>query len=238
MTERRYDETEVARILEGASEAAALPAPREERGAPAAPAAGLTLAELQAIAREVGIDPAAVSRSAAALEVRERSTVQLRRWSGVTLGVSRSVPLPRPLTDEEWGRLVSLLRETFDATGTVWGEGSLREWRNGRLIVAVEEGPDGAMLRLRTRREGWETVPTVGAFGVGMSLVVVLAGLVDGNVGGMLPGAAALAAMGVGAWGYGFVALRGWARERLHQFGRVAEEAVLTAGEPPVGRTG
>lgn len=234
MTERRYSETEVAEILDAATREArqALPVAGESgKGEP-----GLTLAQLQEIAREVGIAPDAVARGAAALEVRRSSEEQLRRFSGVPIGASRSVLLPRGMTEEEWGRFVSLLRQTFDAAGKVSEQGDLREWRNGNLSVTLSPEGNGARLAMRTRRQGWEALPAAGSMGVGMSLVVALAGFMKGDVSDTLPGAMALLAMGGGAWTYGFVALRSWARERLAQFGVVAEEASqVTAREslPP-----
>lgn len=229
MTERRYTESEMAEILEAATRERprALPAGEEGSGA----GAGLTLAQLQDIAREVGIDPGAVARGAAALEVRRASGLQLRRFSGVPIGASGTIPLARALTDGEWERLVARLRETFDATGTVTAQGGLREWRNGNLRVALEPAGAGARIRFQTRRSGWEALPAAGGMSVGMSLVVLLAGVVEGNVPGMLPGAAALLAMGAGAWSFGFVTLRRWARERLAQFGVLGEEAAAMAGE-------
>jgi hypothetical protein len=65
MTDRRYNDDEVAAICERASKAehANLPASAE--------AGGLTLAALQEIGREVGISPDAVSRAARSLDLRE-----------------------------------------------------------------------------------------------------------------------------------------------------------------------
>lgn len=238
MTDRRYSEDEVAEIFDSATREArrALPGPGE--GATAE--AGLTLDQLQQIAGEVGIAPEAVARGAAALEVRRSSTEQLRRFSGVPIGASRGLRLPRTMTDDEWGRFVSLLRETFDAEGKVSVQGELREWRNGNLAVTLSPEGDGARLGMRTRRQGWEALPAAGGASVGMSLVVALAGFVKGDVSETLPGAVALLTMGTGAWTYGFLALRSWARERLEQFrglGRVAAE-VTSAGALPPGASG
>ncbi|HSG49112.1 MAG TPA: hypothetical protein VLA43_14930, partial [Longimicrobiales bacterium] len=167
MTERRYTEAEVAEIFESATRDARRALPGADGSGEATD--GLTLAQLQEIAGEVGISPEAVARGAAALEVRRASDIQLRRMSGVPIGVSRTVPLARSMTQEEWERLVARLRQTFDATGTVTVHGGLREWRNGNLRVALEPDGDGARLRLQTRREGWESLPVAGGIGMGMS---------------------------------------------------------------------
>jgi hypothetical protein len=62
MSERRYNDEEVAAIFERASETelTALPAPAEGRG--------LTLAALQDIGREVGISPESISLAARSLD--------------------------------------------------------------------------------------------------------------------------------------------------------------------------
>ena len=58
MTNRRYTDDEVAAIFRAATEGS------ESRALPDASAGGLTLTDLQSIAREVGISPDAVSRAA------------------------------------------------------------------------------------------------------------------------------------------------------------------------------
>lgn len=235
MTERRYSEAEMAEILETATrESRALPAAGEGRDEGST---GFTLVQLQEIAREVGISPEAVALGAAALDLRRDSVETVRRLSGVPIGVSRSVRLNREMSEEEWGRFVSLLREAFDAPGRVSAQPGLREWRNGNLVVTLTPEEEGARLGLRTRRQGWESLPVVGGLTVGMSLAVTVAGVMKGDVAGTLPGATVLLMMGVGSWTYGFVALRSWARRRAEQFRRLAEEAGLVTAEGGGGRS-
>src|SRR5688572_7256765 len=109
--ERRFDQSEVAAILERATM-------RDEPGRQrVATSDGLTLAQLQDIGREVGIAPDAIAESAYMLDAGgPRAT---RGFLGLPLRVERVVPLPRRLTDEEWERLVVDLREIFDARGRV-----------------------------------------------------------------------------------------------------------------------
>ena len=232
MTERRFTESEIQEIFEAATRNPRRALPSGEAGGDSP--GGLTLAELQEIAGEVGISPEAVARGAAALEAQRGADVQVRRTGGVPLGVSRTVPLARSMTREEWERLVSRLRQTFDATGTVTHQEGLMEWRNGNLRVALEPDGDGARLRLQTRRAGWEALPVAAGLGMGMSVVVLMAGVMGGDLADKLPGAAALLAMGGGAWSYGYVALRRWARTRLAQFGLVAEEVAAAVSETPL----
>ena len=62
MTERRYDDDEVAAIFARAADA------RQVGGHPAAPSSGMTLQELQDIGREAGLSPESVARAAATLD--------------------------------------------------------------------------------------------------------------------------------------------------------------------------
>src|SRR5262249_2709437 len=117
MTERRYDDNEIAAIFSEASkEDPQLPAPRSSRDA------GLTLGQLQEIGREAGISPEAVARAARSLDTRPASAV--RRFLGLPIGVERTVSLGRWLTEAEWERLVVRLRDVFDARGNMSSHGN------------------------------------------------------------------------------------------------------------------
>src|SRR5262249_60016969 len=123
--DRRYNDKEIAAIFRAASEAAS----REEPSHDVVPAdEGLTLTDLQAIGREVGIAPDAVAQAARALDTRVGTGA--RTLLGLRIGVSRTVNLNRRLTDEEWERLVVQLRDVFNARGRTRADGSLRQWTN------------------------------------------------------------------------------------------------------------
>lgn len=125
MTERRYDEQEVAEIFGRATEAQRALAPQLPSGE------RLTLVELQEIGRQVGVTADAVADAARSLD---RHEPRFRRsFLGLTIGVGRTVALDRRITTEEWERLVVVLRETFDARGSARSEGGLRQWTNGNL---------------------------------------------------------------------------------------------------------
>jgi len=157
MAARRYTEQEVRKILELAT---------SDRGvsAPASPASGLTLTEIQSIGAEVGIDSALVARAAAALD--DHPDIQTREVLGVPFATGMALALPRALTEEEWDQLVAELRSTFRATGRVRSEGSYKEWRNGNLHAAVERAPSGYRFRISTRKGNAAPVAGLGALGV------------------------------------------------------------------------
>src|ERR1043166_1481093 len=119
MTERRFNEAEIAAIFERAAVA------QQTRQHQLPSLEGMTLTELQEIGREVGISSELVAQAAKAIELGGRPTS--RRFLGLPVGVGRTVDLDRTLSDDEWERFVVDLRETFDARGTVRREGSLRQ---------------------------------------------------------------------------------------------------------------
>lgn len=146
MTDRRYSDTETAAIFRVATE-------RPETGVPQPSGLdGLTLRELQAIGREVGLSDDAIERAVHVLEVRE--SAESRRLLGLPVGVERRVKLPHRLSDAEWERLVVQLRDVFGARGITGSDGSLRQWTNGNLYVLDEPTADGHRLRLGSLHGG------------------------------------------------------------------------------------
>jgi len=149
MTEhRRYDEDEVRRIFELASEEGTPPGGSDGSGRSLAPE-GMTLSELQAIGREVGIAEGAVARAAAHVRA-DIGLVPRTRIAGVPIAVGRTVNLPGRLSEEAWELLVVDLRRTFQAPGHTYSEGSLRQWTNGNLQIMLEPTEAGYQLRMRT----------------------------------------------------------------------------------------
>jgi len=214
--ERRYTDDEVAEILDRATESPT----GSSLGSPSA--TGMTLAELQDIGNEVGIPKDAIARAAASLDRPLPDAIAHRTFLGTTVGVGRSVDLPRPLTDEEWNRLVVDLRMTFDAKGKIRQEGAFRQWTNGNLQALLEPTASGERLRLRTVKGS-----AMPGMGVGGAMMVGAA------IGGMIAfftGTAAaavdlsmLAATGAALFGYARIPLPNWARTREQQMEDVIE---------------
>src|SRR5262245_501835 len=111
MTERRYREDEVREIFELAASRKVLDP--ISRGS----AQGMTLAEIQSIGSEVGLEPDRLARAAATLDTRPIRPAR-KSW-GMPIEVGRVVPLSRDLTDQEWEQLVTELRSTFAARGKI-----------------------------------------------------------------------------------------------------------------------
>jgi hypothetical protein len=231
VSERRYTEDEVARILERAAEA---PLPDVRDPSISGASRGLTLADLQAIGGDVGIPAAAIARAAEALGVAE-STSSVRTVFGLPLRVTHTVELGRRLSDDEWERLVVDLRETFDARGRVTSHGSLREWTNGNL-QALLEPTDGGGHRLRLRTFKGNALGRIvgGVMMMGASATMLLVAAQASAFGdtGMVAALATLGLAGAGMFGAGALRLPAWARTRRQQMDALAARAAARGPEP------
>jgi hypothetical protein len=222
--QKRYNEQEIAEILERATSEDPV------TGAASPSGGGLTLPQLQEIGGEVGISPARIADAARAVGSREGASLE-KRYLGTPRSVSRIVPLKRPLTDDEWNRLVVDLRETFDAVGTVKVHGPLRSWNNGNLQVHVE--PDGDAYRVRMKTTKGSTGPLTATAAsltlMGMLLLMSTTSAGAGTWGLLMP--AAFITAGLGQLAYVRAMLPGWARTRATQMEGLAERLQLPEEE-------
>jgi hypothetical protein len=223
--ERRYTDDEVAEIIQAASTPVV---PREEPADPASPR-GLTLAELQEIAREVGIPPDRIAQAAAALD-RRQPPLPRRTDFGMPVSASHIVEIPRPLTDREWSFVLADLRETFRAWGNEGSQGETRMWWNNNLHAIVEPTQTGYRLRLGTLKADGFAMNRVGMVAIAMSIVVAFA--LGGDTAG-LPPMLAIASMGAGAIAFNALRLPRWARLRERQMQEIAERTLALLGSAP-----
>jgi hypothetical protein len=221
MTERRYTEQEMTTIFHVAAEApSTLPHDLSR-------ADGLTLADLQAIGREVGISPDSVAHAAQTLEVRQSGGS--RTFLGLPIGVERRVTLRRRLTGEEWEQLVVQLRDVFKARGRTETKGSLRQWTNNNLYVLLEPTPTGDRLRLGSLHGGAVASIKLGLVNLGLMAVLAIANLLGahltsaGTIVGLLAGGLVLFANGA-------LRLPGWASLRGRQMEALAAQLALPPG--------
>lgn len=221
MADRRYNDKEIAAIFRAATEGPQNPQ-RE-----AAPEEGLTLTDLQAIGREVGISPAAVAQAAQALDIRQGSAS--RTLFGLPIGVARTVNLNRRLSDQEWEQLVVQLREVFNARGTTRSDGSLRQWTNGNLQVLLEPTDTGHRLRFRTLHGAARASIGAGFAALAVTATVAISSAIAGTLGDALPGIVFLLATGVAMIVGGALRLPRWARLR----GRQMDALAAQIADPP-----
>jgi hypothetical protein len=226
MSERRYSEDEVAEIFEQATEA------QKVAVRPSHPGEGLTLAELQAIGRDVGIPPELVARAARSLGAAG-APLDRQKLLGLPIRVGHTVELDRPLTDAEWQQLVVDLRETFDARGKLKDDGPFKQWTNGNLEVLLEPTPTGQRLRMRTLKGNATGMILGGGAMLGFATVVLIDMLVTGTLADRYVGLVTIVAMGLGLLVPPMVQLPRWARLRKRQMEGVAERLALLAGSGP-----
>lgn len=239
--ERRYDEDEVRRILDLATRAEASARPTT------AAAGGLTLADLQEIAGEVGIPAPLVARAAAELDRQGPAAAPGAalaapggprphpRVLGLPMGVEHEVRLPRNLTDEEWGGLVLDLRRTFAAAGRADSMGSVREWRNGNLHVAVVPDGEEARLTMGTQKGSFRQMAVGGSFLLTFAVVLLVVMVLTGEMeAGAIVAPAVLGSIGLALLGVNAAGLPPWAHRRARQFEEIGERArALTEGDAP-----
>ena len=224
VVERKYREEEVRKILEIATS--------DRSTASAAPGSGsLTLAEIQGIADEVGIDAQAVARAAAAID--KPSTVQSRNSLGAPVEVGITIPLSRPLSDDEWQRLVAELQATFRARGKVTQQGGVREWRRGNLHAVVGPASTGYRLTLGTIKGNAAGVTAIGVSGILASAATWTAHFVISDPTSLVA-PILFGAVGVGALVANWLRLPPWARQREAQMNHIASliPSIITP-EPP-----
>jgi hypothetical protein len=226
MTERRYNEAEVAAIFRRATEARETGGQRQLSSGDE----GMTLAQLQDIGRDVGVSPEVIADAAHRIDRAGLATS--RQWFGLPIGVGRTIELERRLTDDEWERLVVDLRETFDARGVVRREGSLRQWTNGNLQALLEPTATGQRVRLRTIKGDSRSMIAAGLAAFGIGAVGAALQLMQGEFGDvsvMIMVAMAGATMAT----LGAIRLPGWARIRRQQMEAIAERLALAQKSPP-----
>jgi hypothetical protein len=218
MTDRRYSEEEVARIFKQAAEAQQTARRQLPSGE------GMTITDLEAIGREVGIPSELVVQAARALD--RSGAAEYPGYFGFRIRVGRTVDLDRRLTDDEWERLVVDLRETFDARGTVRTDGSLRQWTNGNLQALLEPTTTGHRLRLKTLNGNARNFMAAGLASVGVLGGVFVASILSvgsASIAEFIP----MAIVGAGLFVLGAARLPRWAQTRARQMEGVAARLTL-----------
>ena len=219
--ERRLSDAEVTAVLRRATDDSAQQ--------------GLTAAQVQEIARDVGLAPDAVRRALADAASGALRPAELERSLGVPVGANKDVMLPGVLSDASWDVLVSTMRATFNAHGKEIRTGVVREWRNGNLRVAVEPTPAGHRLRMSTHKQGALRAPLVGSAAMLMYGGSLAAAATTTGKPALMMLAAIPAVLGAGLATWPFLSLPKWARARSEQFDLIAREAAalcIVAHEP------
>lgn len=218
MAERRYSDDEVREIFARATEV------QHRNAAARTGSEGMSLVQLEEIAREAGIAPELVS--AAARELDQPQPAPLPTVLGLPVGVGRSVALPRALSDQEWERLVVRLRDTFNARGIIETQGRFRTWRNGNLQVLVEPTDEGDRVRFRTVKGDTRALVSAGLAMSAVSAVTVLVASFTGaeQLARALASLGSVGVIGVSLTVAGLLRLPGWRRVRQRQMDELADQ--------------
>lgn len=116
---RRFTEADTDAILRRTAELAS--------GTDAAPQSrGLTVDEMEALAREAGLSPELVRR--AAREVSLRSSLQPSPWTGGPRRLALERVIPGELTEAAWEAIVGEVQRTLGMPGFVSKVGRTRTW--------------------------------------------------------------------------------------------------------------
>jgi hypothetical protein len=218
MTERRFSDDEVARIFARATEI------QKDESRALVRTEGMSLAELQAIGKEAGIDAALIAQAARAVD--QPAPPKVPAVIGIPIGVARTVQLDRRLTDDEWESLVVRCREVFEARGKVESHGSFRQWTNGNLQILLEPAGETHRLRFKTTRGESRGMVAAGASMIAAASVVALVGSLTGTMSfvEVLASGMPVALGGVGMLVAGLLRLPSWRRKRDEQFETLASE--------------
>jgi hypothetical protein len=223
---RRYNEKQVGSLIQRATELHEERTGESERG--------LTLAEIEKIAAELGL-PVQDMRTAA-LEMESEATGDSgldRRFS-----VSQALVVDGEMTEDQWSEFLLELRSFTGRSGTVTDIGKAREWTH-----YLGEGSDGVNFT-RTQvlvqpKKGQTSVQIQDHFGIGRLFYPI--GFVTGAVGMLIIGEAGLSqlaffaelpaivgfsatALSAGAGVYGaHLAVKAWAAKKKERLGVLAE---------------
>lgn len=228
-SDRRFTDQEVALVLQRAAEL------EEQRSLGTTSARGLTLRELHEIAREVGLSAEVIDQAVTAVRAGIRPRGILLLGAPLTNKLVRGVP--GRLDEEALQRLVRLIEEHVDATGTVtealgtvrWTsvsrghkfdrttQISLSSTRDETQIQVVQRYPDGLRAILHFLPGAWG-----GMLGAGVAASVGIAPLA---VIGATVGAAVVGA------GIGRTIWQTIARRSEREVERISTHLVTAAGE-------
>lgn len=234
MTERHFADRDVAMILHRAAEL-------DSKSMEGREARGLSAADLEDIAREVGIDPTMIGRAIRELDGRRGPST--RGLLGPPPVNQEIRVVPRELGQDTIRRIMRLVDEETPAQGVI-GEalGSVRWSSADRFLsrqVSVEPSAGETLIRVEERysdrfRGALHGIPT--AYGLFAGLVVGLELLGGLGAGVILAGIAGASAFGIarGAWS----AISRRSGRRVRALSEVLQGAADTArGGPEEGRS-
>ncbi|WP_412068413.1 hypothetical protein [Rubrivirga sp. IMCC43871] len=198
---------------------------------------GLTLAELQAIGREAGLDPDHVAAAVAEMHLLPDAEPVL--VSGVDVTPRRSRVLPVELSDEMWEQYVARLRRTFGTKGVPSQVGRIREWQSqpgSMLHVVAEPVTGGTRITIESSKAAFVRSGNGPNHGLIPALVIAVVMSALFGFGDFEPLVwilpVLITALGVAFW-FGMRAhLARWTETRAGQFEALLDQFELIARDP------
>jgi hypothetical protein len=177
---RLYDEKEVGKLLKRATEL------QREDGSGALPAGGMSLAELEEIAAEAGIDPRHLRRAAAEIASGAAEPEGWEHITGEQLTLVREAVVPGELDQDGFERVVGAIQRTAREHGQpsllgrtlTWQAETAGKTRTIQVTVTARQGETHirAEERLHQMASGIVVGTTVGGgVGVGMGVGLPIA---------------------------------------------------------------
>jgi hypothetical protein len=190
--EPRFDEGQVAEILRRSAEL-------QLAADPSTSLPGMSLAELQRVAAEVGLDPELVAR--AAREIQAAAVEALDSGSGSSVLLDQT--LAGSLTEEQWEDVVTELRrlsgkqgkETVSGASSVW----VGNWEVANITLTVSKRGNSSRLQMLLDMSGGRVLFWMGGSLATLALTAVLGGLMSHS--GHGPAATAATVFGVAGGG-------------------------------------
>lgn len=215
MTPERYSDDEMALIIR---RAAMLQAADEGEGH--------SLAEIQAIAAQVGIPPELVVQVAAELPTQPPPGSVARTLLGPAATYIAAGDVPAVVSPGSYSELVTALRATAGRLGRASELGRSLEWRasaaNSELTVTVVPRADATHVRVEGNYEGWRRLPYWATV-----VIAGVLGLAAAEAGPVIAASVALGAL-AGGWAV--------ARAMWGVFARRLERRVMTLRDATLDR--
>jgi hypothetical protein len=225
-SKRRYSEKEISAILKIAAQHQASAGQDEVSANP-----GMTLAQIEEIASQVGIDPRHVQEAAEALDRGEDHDRSFHLW-GAPLTIEFERIVEGEVTEENWSAVVEEIRSCLGIIGQANRVGASFEWTGGEMdLTHVTVTPRGGQTKIHIIGKVSGSAGLI--YGLSASFGVSAAVILPVVMTGMLPVALAASAAIVGgtllSTRHGFGAL---ARKRERTLKNLLQRLESVVAEP------
>lgn len=226
---RIYSDTEISRIIKRAAEL------QQETGRRDAGGRGISIAELEQMALELGLDPAHIRQAVAELGSGDDSHSKFSLL-GRTLIEARRLAKGE-MSEREWEKMVQEVRRTFGFTGETGKLGQALEWKTSdrelvRYQVTASPRDEGTDIQIVSRRDSAAFLIYFISVVFGLSSALAVAAPSFSNpvellaAGGILAGALTTARL----------LLAGWTRTQKRMINRLIArlESIVLQETPPL----